>query len=359
MRAAFAIRDKQERHAAVDAAKEAILAAPDRGGARATRASISCIKKLESEVVRLDILERRPPHRRARPRHGAPDRRRGGRAAAHPRLVALHPRRDPGAGGHHARHRRRRADDRRAARHLALELPAALQLPALFGRRDRPHGLGPGRREIGHGKLAWRALQAVLPAATDFPYTIRLVSEITESNGSSSMATVCGVVALDDGRGRAAEGAGGGRRHGADPRGRAVRGPDRHPRRRGPSRRHGLQGRRHRKPASPRCRWTSRSRASPRRSWSRRWRRRRPGACTSSARWRKALSRRPRRVLGARAAHRDHDDRGRQDPRGDRLGRQGDPRHRRGVGRQGRHQRRRHHQDRLAPTPRRSRRRAS
>ena len=52
--------------------------------------------------------------------------------------------------------------------------------------------MGPGRREIGHGKLAWRALQAVLPAATDFPYTIRIVSEITESNGSSSMATVCG-----------------------------------------------------------------------------------------------------------------------------------------------------------------------
>lgn len=50
----------------------------------------------------------------------------------------------------------------------------------------------PGRREVGHGKLAWRALQAVLPAATDFPYTIRIVSEITESNGSSSMATVCG-----------------------------------------------------------------------------------------------------------------------------------------------------------------------
>lgn len=50
----------------------------------------------------------------------------------------------------------------------------------------------PGRREIGHGKLAWRALNAVLPEKTDFPYTIRLVSEITESNGSSSMATVCG-----------------------------------------------------------------------------------------------------------------------------------------------------------------------
>ena len=50
----------------------------------------------------------------------------------------------------------------------------------------------PGRREIGHGKLAWRALRPMLPAATDFPYTIRLVSEILESNGSSSMATVCG-----------------------------------------------------------------------------------------------------------------------------------------------------------------------
>ena len=50
---------------------------------------------------------------------------------------------------------------------------------------------GPGRREIGHGKLAWRAIHPVLPDREQFPYTIRLVSEITESNGSSSMATVC------------------------------------------------------------------------------------------------------------------------------------------------------------------------
>ena len=50
----------------------------------------------------------------------------------------------------------------------------------------------PGRREIGHGKLAWRAMHPVLPIKHEFPYTIRLVSEITESNGSSSMATVCG-----------------------------------------------------------------------------------------------------------------------------------------------------------------------
>lgn len=50
----------------------------------------------------------------------------------------------------------------------------------------------PGRREVGHGKLAWRALHPVLPAKEDFPYTIRLTSDITESNGSSSMASVCG-----------------------------------------------------------------------------------------------------------------------------------------------------------------------
>jgi polyribonucleotide nucleotidyltransferase len=50
----------------------------------------------------------------------------------------------------------------------------------------------PGRREIGHGKLAWRAIRPLMPAKEDFPYTIRIVSEITESNGSSSMATVCG-----------------------------------------------------------------------------------------------------------------------------------------------------------------------
>ena len=51
---------------------------------------------------------------------------------------------------------------------------------------------GAGRREIGHGKLAWRAMHPLMPDAEEFPYTIRVVSEITESNGSSSMATVCG-----------------------------------------------------------------------------------------------------------------------------------------------------------------------
>src|SRR3546814_2833066 len=50
----------------------------------------------------------------------------------------------------------------------------------------------PGRREVGHGKLAWRALHPVLPSHDEFPYTVRVLSDITESNGSSSMATVCG-----------------------------------------------------------------------------------------------------------------------------------------------------------------------
>ena len=52
--------------------------------------------------------------------------------------------------------------------------------------------IGTGRREIGHGKLAWRAIKSSLPSKEKFPYTFRIVSEITESNGSSSMATVCG-----------------------------------------------------------------------------------------------------------------------------------------------------------------------
>src|SRR6266511_1053914 len=51
---------------------------------------------------------------------------------------------------------------------------------------------GPRRREIGHGKLAWRAIHPILPPHHEFPYTLRVLSEITESNGSSSMATVCG-----------------------------------------------------------------------------------------------------------------------------------------------------------------------
>jgi polyribonucleotide nucleotidyltransferase len=96
---------------------------------------------------------------------------------------------------------------------------------------------GTSRRELGHGALAERAIQPLLPAYEDFPYTIRVVSEVLESNGSSSMASVCAAsLALMD--------AGAGRAHGPHQGGRLRRRADRHPRRRGRARRHGLQGRR-------------------------------------------------------------------------------------------------------------------
>ena len=124
----------------------------------------------------------------------------------------------------------------------------------------------PSRRETGHGKLAWRALHPMLPTVEEFPYTIRVLSDITESNGSSSMATVCGgsLAMMDAGVPLKRPVAG-------IAMGLILEGKDfavdqRHPRRRGSSRRHGLQGRRHVAKASPRCRWTSRSPASPRRS---------------------------------------------------------------------------------------------
>ena len=120
---------------------------------------------------------------------------------------------------------------------------------------------GPKRRDIGHGALAERALVPMIPSQEEFPYTIRVVSDILESNGSSSMASVCGsTLSLMD-AGRADQGAGRRHRDGPDQGGRRLHRPHRHRRRRGSPRRHGLQGRRHARTGSPRCRWTSRSRA--------------------------------------------------------------------------------------------------
>src|SRR5690554_8131101 len=71
--------------------------------------------------------------------------------------------------------------------------------PFMFHYNFPPYSVGetgrlgaPGRREIGHGRLARRGIQSMMPTLEEFPYTIRVVSEITESNGSSSMASVCG-----------------------------------------------------------------------------------------------------------------------------------------------------------------------
>jgi polyribonucleotide nucleotidyltransferase len=190
MRKAFAITDKQERHGAIEAARETILAALSEDE-QADDNLKTCIKKLESAVVRWDILDhgRRIDGRdltTVRPiisevgilprTHGSALFTRGETQA----LVVT----TLGTG-----------DDEQMMDALHGMSRSNFLLHYNFpgysvGETSRM--MGPGRREIGHGKLAWRALQAVLPPATDFPYTIRIVSEITESNGSSSMASVCG-----------------------------------------------------------------------------------------------------------------------------------------------------------------------
>jgi len=190
MRAAFAIRDKQERTNAIAAAREAIVAAlPEED--RADENLDAAIKKLESAILRGDVVKSgiRIDGRDTRtvrpivcevgilPRaHGSALFTRGETQG----LVVT----TLGTG-----------EDEQ----IIDALHGNFRSNFLLHYNFPPYSVGevgrfgpPGRREIGHGKLAWRALQAVLPAPTDFPYTIRVVSEITESNGSSSMATVCG-----------------------------------------------------------------------------------------------------------------------------------------------------------------------
>ena len=104
---------------------------------------------------------------------------------------------------------------------------------------------GPGRREIGHGNLAERALVPVLPQEESFPYTVRIVSEILESNGSTSMAIGVRRLALANGCGRAGIRAGRRHRHGLDQGRRACPRALRYPRRRRSFGRHGFQSCRH------------------------------------------------------------------------------------------------------------------
>ncbi|WP_424969816.1 polyribonucleotide nucleotidyltransferase [Dinoroseobacter sp. S76] len=190
MRAAFAITDKQERVAAIGAARDAILATlsdeeqidPNLG---------SAMKKLESSILRGDVVKN--------------GRRIDGRALDTVRPIVAEAGLLPRTHGSALFTRGETqglvvttlgtGDDEQFIDALHGNFKSNFLLHYNFP----PYSVGevgrfgpPGRREIGHGKLAWRALQAVLPAATDFPYTIRIVSEITESNGSSSMASVCG-----------------------------------------------------------------------------------------------------------------------------------------------------------------------
>ncbi|WP_424977698.1 polyribonucleotide nucleotidyltransferase [Leisingera sp. S232] len=190
MRAAFAVADKQERTAAVAAARETIKAALSDEQLEDANLG-SALKKLEAGILRGDVVKtgKRIDGRKTDeirdivsetgllPRtHGSALFTRGETQG----LVVT----TLGTG-----------DDEQFIDALHGNFKSNFLLHYNFP----PYSVGevgrvgsPGRREIGHGKLAWRALQAVLPAPTDFPYTVRVVSEITESNGSSSMASVCG-----------------------------------------------------------------------------------------------------------------------------------------------------------------------
>ncbi len=190
MRKAFAIADKQERTAAVSAARDAIMEKLNEEQLEDANLG-SAMKKLEAGILRGDVVKtgKRIDGRKTDeirdivsqtgllPRtHGSALFTRGETQG----LVVT----TLGTG-----------DDEQFIDALHGNFKSNFLLHYNFP----PYSVGeagrvgpPGRREIGHGKLAWRALQAVLPAATDFPYTVRVVSEITESNGSSSMASVCG-----------------------------------------------------------------------------------------------------------------------------------------------------------------------
>ncbi|MGB4907232.1 MAG: polyribonucleotide nucleotidyltransferase, partial [Tabrizicola sp.] len=190
MRAAFAIRDKQDRTNAIEAAVAAIKAAMSEED-QADANLYPAIKQLESAVLRGDVVK-----------HGT---RIDGRDTKTVRPIISETGVLPRAHGSALFTRGETqglvvttlgtGEDEQ----IIDALNGNYRSNFLLHYNFPPYSVGevgrvgsPGRREIGHGKLAWRALQAVLPAPTDFPYTIRVVSEITESNGSSSMASVCG-----------------------------------------------------------------------------------------------------------------------------------------------------------------------
>jgi len=190
MRAAFAIRDKQERVTAIGAARDAIKAALT-AEELADENLGSALKKLEAAILRGAVID------------GSP--RIDGRDTKTIRPIVCETKVLPRTHGSALFTRGETqslcvttlgtGDDEQ----FMDALTGTWKSNFLLHYNFPPYSVGevgrfgpPGRREIGHGKLAWRALQAVLPPVTDFPYTIRIVSEITESNGSSSMATVCG-----------------------------------------------------------------------------------------------------------------------------------------------------------------------
>ncbi len=193
LRAAYSITNKQERYAAVDAVKAKVTAALlPAEGAKFTKEEVAeAFHNAQAKVVRWNILD-----------HG---RRIDGRDLTTVRPILAEVGVLPRTHGSALFTR----GETQALVVATLGTGEDEQfIDALEGTyKERfllhynfpPYSVGetgrmgaPGRREIGHGKLAWRAIRPMLPTPAEFPYTIRIVSEITESNGSSSMATVCG-----------------------------------------------------------------------------------------------------------------------------------------------------------------------
>jgi polyribonucleotide nucleotidyltransferase len=194
LKKAYSITDKQERREKIDAAKQkAVDELTDAEDENAPDADTvkDLVKDLESQIVRRDVIENKT--------------RIDGRALTDVRDIHCDVELLPRAHGSALFTRGETqalvmttlgtGDDEQIIDALAGEYRDNFLLhynfpPYSVGETGRISG--PGRREIGHGHLAKRALQAVMPTDEDFPYTVRVVSEITESNGSSSMATVCG-----------------------------------------------------------------------------------------------------------------------------------------------------------------------
>ena len=200
---------------------------------------------LEAEVVRTRHPRYRQAHRRPRHQDGPPDRGRSRHPAARPRLGAVHPRRDPGAGRCHARHRSGRADHRRARGRVPRGLHDALQHASVRGRRSAPHGLArPPRDRPRQARLA----RAASDAAGQGQVPLHDPHRVGDHREQRLVLDGLGLrrLAVADGCRRSDGAAGGRHRHGPDQGRRALRRPVRHPGRRGSSRRHGLQGRRHR-----------------------------------------------------------------------------------------------------------------
>src|SRR5437867_4401467 len=195
LRAAYAVANKMQRHAAVDAARAKVLAHFCPPGAEnpphSEQQIAGVFKKLEAKIVRWNILDT--------------GRRIDGRDVKTVRPIVSEVGVLPRAHGS-------ALFTRGETQALAVAtlgtgedeqfidaLPGTYKETFLLHYNFPPFSVGetgrlgaPGRREVGHGKLAWRAIHPILPAHHEFPYTLRVVSEITESNGSSSMATVCG-----------------------------------------------------------------------------------------------------------------------------------------------------------------------